>query len=178
MRKLVLFVMLSAIAGLSCGDDESGEDVDASVQADADPNAPDADTASADADPAAPDAGPQNAGIECGGSVCDETTQECCLDPLGGSAEMCVDTGTCQTVTIGCDGPEDCPSMGGGQRTFCCARGGGGDTGGTECSMSNQCQFEACHTPDDCPQDAPECCDTGGLLPVNVCRPACFGPTP
>lgn len=181
MRKLFVFVALLALASLSCGDDEEGGATDASDNVadangdtpDADPNAPDADPNAPDADLTAPDASTDTGGIACGTETCTVDTQECCIDPLNDTA-TCVDPGQCQAVALECDGPEDCT---GNPPTFCCVAFGGGG-GGVSCNLATQCQQRACHTNDDCPMQAPECCDSGGLFPVDVCRPTCFSPTP
>ena len=59
-----------------------------------------------------------SAGISCGAATC-KTGEVCCVTPKEGGADQacaasCADGG----VTIGCDGPEDCPT---GAANICCA---------------------------------------------------------
>lgn len=105
-------------------------------------------------------------GIPCGDDTCDEAAEECCVGEGGPS---CVSKDTCETVTFGCDGPEDCPAA----DDLCC--GNGAD--GTSCQPAEDCggggeSPVVCHADEECPEQGDECC-IPPQLESGVCRPNC-----
>jgi len=108
------------------------------------------------------DAGPGGTmGIDCMGTTCDETTEQCCVTGgLGGGASgMCIPRGDeCMGGTADCDGPEDCSGSG----EICCARVEGLSSASSTCT-TEMCgggftSFELCHTPADCTDTTQMCC--------------------
>jgi hypothetical protein len=147
-RLVLVVLVLSAVA---CGGDDDGN---VNGRPDAEPTVP-------DADPGAPDAEPEQ-GISCGAEVCDEASQECCVD---GAGQTCVATDTCAGTTFGCDGPEDCPEP----NEICCGMGEG-----AHCQAAAECVQAVCHDHDDCPNEGELCCTVGQdtvsrCLAVQVC---------
>jgi hypothetical protein len=121
---------------------------------------------------------PDFAGVDCGNTVCDTATQECCAMLQGTMLSgMCVPKGQCNGdagAVIQCDGPEDCMGLSSSSNAGCCVTLGGQvgnpdagtSTGGNGSSMcTNSCpgsgnydftsmMFSAttklCHTKADC----------------------------
>src|SRR5581483_3744415 len=134
------------------------------------PDLPVVDMAMPDLTPPVDLAKPDFAGIACGSSTCG-TTQDCCLQIVGGTAQaMCMPAGSCPDggAALMCDGPEDCSSS----TPECCVTlditfsttdGGPPPTGTGDSSCVNKCVATAsfgggmatvhtrlCHTRDDC----------------------------
>jgi len=108
-------------------------------------------------------------GAVCGTTTCG-TDQECCTG--GGSGSMCVAAGTCNTVSFGCDGPEDCS----GTQVCCYGAEGSGSAGtaGSECKNASQCNNTACHVDGDCTMaGATKCCPIAQTQ-YSICLPQCF----
>jgi hypothetical protein len=136
----VLGLVLVAIVAVGCGGKNDGSgDPDASTTTDSDETSPDADV---------------QEGIMCGAAICDEATQECCVDDQGGQA--CAAIGECTGTVFGCDGPEDCPVEG----EICCGMGEG-----AHCQAANTCLADVvCHVDDDCPTEGDKCCPVTNTL--------------
>jgi hypothetical protein len=158
---MIRLVMLAALLA-ACGSDDKEQAIDA-------PSTPPVDSPVTEPDAAVVVDAPSGTvdaavGTTCGAELC-TATQECCV---GAGGSTCVDTGTCQTVTFACDGPEDCPGE------VCCFGAGGVGGGGSECRPANQCQNNACHEMTDCEGNTPMCCplgDTGFKACLAQCPP-------
>ena len=173
MRSITLLGVLSVVAGLalSCGGDSNNVDAPAGAidsppgTIDSPPGTIDSPAGTIDSATGGTDA---SIGVQCGAGMCDPTTQECCVE--AGGSPTCVDEGTCNGVTLTCDGPEDCEMAG----DACCAVGGGGG-GTTECRPpGGGCGAELCHTADDCSTPGDMCCPSpvGGVSACfDVCPP-------
>lgn len=180
-----LIMGIAILLASGCGGSERGNEgiIDASAPADTPPGggdaapAGDATPGGGDATPGGGDAAPggvdaapasdagavppdASVGVVCGGEICDVGT-ECCA--TAGSTS-CVETGTCSGVTVDCDGPEDCADG-----EVCC-----GSLGGAACAVQDSCQAVLCHTADDCPDPAQECCSLAGG-DTSMCLNRCLG---
>lgn len=105
------------------------------------------------------DAGYTPGVVTCGSATC-TSTEECCVDPRT-RALSCVPTGTCGSVSLGCDGPEDCMT---GQT--CCVQDIRNPA--VACHAASECgmvplvgTLTACHTDTDC-GGAGNCCNVSG----------------
>ena len=155
-------VFLALLGFISCGDDKGAGKMDARITADTSTTD---NGGTVDTPTATTDAG---VGASCGTTVC-TAAQECCLG--GGGQSSCVTAGTCQGVTFGCDGPEDCET----NQVCCYGQQGSGSAGhgGSECKATNQCQINACHVDADCTMQGATTCCTIASTPYKVCLAQC-----
>ena len=131
MRTLLVCV----IALSACGSDEDGVTIDAGKGGDGAP-------------------GP---GVICLDTPCD-LGQECCARIAGPSGGTCQDPGLdCTGYSFVCDGPEDCPQLGG----VCCSRSMNAACEGGGPIAPCQGGELVCHDEQDCP-------------PGNLCCPLTF----
>jgi hypothetical protein len=104
--------------------------------------------------------GPPGA-ISCGSASC-SPGQVCCV-PLTDGVLACADACESGTVSVACDGPEDCSAG------ACC----GNVAAGYACTDAAACEQDVgqrCHGPDDCPSNT--CLDvTFGGVPIDICQP-------
>lgn len=97
---------------------------------------------------------PGDAGVLCGGTLCD-VSQQCCIDTI--NLPRCIAVGdVCLGTSALCDGVEDCQA---GDR--CCA-----DAHMVTCQAT--CDRFACRDTNDCPSTVPNCCFTSDT-PWGVC---------
>jgi len=152
----------------ACGDDDGGGTGDSGDSADNDAAVGDgSDGGGGDSDGSSDnaDAGGDFTGIPCADDTCESGTEVCCAGEGGLTCET-----TCDTISFGCDGPEDCEGD-----DVCC--GSGQD--GTQCAAAGECGNQqdgdvVCHVADDCPEAGQDCCKPPEA-PVGVCRNHCPG---
>jgi hypothetical protein len=157
-----------ATADAIAGDGDAGDNGDAGDDGDAgDGDAGNGDGDAGNGDGDAGNGEEPEPGITCGTDTCDPSVQECCVAQNGMSQE-CVASGTCQSTTIGCDGPEDCQG-----NDSCCGTFAAGSVS-TGCDAQSSCQFVLCNTSDDCPVSSPMCCSSALFPNASVCSQVCF----